>query len=207
LNKLLRLLETLPRLFGDEQLNGSRILIARYIFSALLVRFAQYLLAICFDLNTVLPTDVHAFLGERLTFGDQPATRSRELVEGTLKWVERALKEKNVELPNEISSARLYARPSYTDEMIHLLERILDRANEARYLPLAAEVMQFGSEEVETQFPHLRAAARAGEGLAALAKAFLVRTFSLPPTLTDPVRNQMKGSADKQLSPSARENG
>src|SRR5262249_36285705 len=154
-------------------LNKEQMLCARYTFSTLLVRFSHQLLGVCLDVSTILPTDMKKYLLERLTFGDQDPKFATSLIHGTVQWIEKALKEEGITLPQSTDINRLYAAPTYGDEFAELAQRLLNQSNEARYLPIAMEVQEFGHRDIEAKIPRLRAAAAAGDSLAALVKGFV----------------------------------
>jgi len=177
LNKLLRLITDLSRYY-DAALDGDRELCARYVFSALLVRFAQYLRAICEDSSRVLPTEIEKYLTNRLTFGDQDPGQAMDFTKATVEWLRRALTANRLKMPSEIDTARLHRPPEYTPDFVQLVRRLLDQTQDARTLPLAVERMQFGSESDDVLLRY-KAAANSAEGLAALARAFIARTFKV----------------------------
>jgi hypothetical protein len=189
LNKLLRLIRQLSHYY-DATLQGDCELCARYVFSALLVRFAQYLLAICEDASRVLPTEIEKYLTNRLTFGDQDPDQAMDFTKATVEWVRRALTANRLKMPNEIDTARLHTPPEYTPEFAQLVRRLLDQSQDARYLTLAVERMQFGSPN-DDALVRFKAAANSAEGLAALVRAFIARTFKVATKLAAPVRGDL----------------
>ena len=186
LNKLLRIITQLSRYY-DAGIDGDRELFARYVFSALLVRFAQYLLAICEDASRVLPTEIDKYLTNRLTFGDQDPAQAMDFTKATVEWVRRALTANRLKMPSEIDTARLHTPPGYTPEFVQLVKRLLEQSQEAPYLPLSVERMQFGL-DADDALARYKAAAHSAEGLAALVRAFVARTFKVAPKLAAPVR-------------------
>jgi hypothetical protein len=189
LNKLLRLITNLSRYY-DAALGDDRELCSRYVFSALLVRFAQYLLAVCEDSSRVLPTEIEKYLTNRLTFGDQDPGQAMDFTKATVEWVGRALTANRMKMPSEIDTARLHRPPEYTPDFVHLIRRLLDQSQDARYLPLAVERMQFGTESDDALLRY-KAAANSAEGLAALVRAFIARTFKVASKLAAPVRGDL----------------
>lgn len=189
LNKLLRLVTELSQYY-DTPLDDDRGLCARYVFSALLVRFAQYLLAICEDSSRVLPTEIEKYLTNRLTFGDRDPGQAIHFTKATVEWVRRALTANRLKMPTEIDTARLHTPPEFTSELVQLVRRLLDQSQEARYLPLAIERMQFGSPSDDVLLRY-KAAANSAEGLAALVRAFIARTFKVSSKLAAPVRGDL----------------
>lgn len=185
LNKLIRLLNDIGRQFDGYDVHQA--LCARYLFSALLVRLSQYLLGICADVAGIMPADMDKYLTNRLTFGDQDPAQAMNLTHGTVEWIREMLRAKEIVLPGDIDAARLHTAPTYAPELVTLVRRLLDQSQEARYLPLAVERMQFG-QDGDDKLVRLRAAAGSAESLAALLKAFTARTFKLPNALTTPVR-------------------
>ena len=205
LNKLLRLIVALAEEYPKVRSDLHRELCSRYVFSALIVRFCQYLLDVCYDLTRIPTTEIAGYLQQRLTFGDQDPERAGKLIEATVDWIRQSLKKHGIALPPEVDVGRLYESPSYAGEFVELTNRLIRKSNEARYLPIAMEVSQFGSSEVLAKFPRLRAAASAGETLAAMVKGFVNRTFSIPKELTKPIADQLKAtyhSTSGQLSKS-----
>jgi len=189
LNKLLRLITQLSHYYHTV-LEDDRELCARYVFSALLVRFAQYLLAICEDSSRVLPTEIEKYLTNRLTFGDQGPGLAMDFTKATVEWVRRALTANGMKMPTEIDTARLHAPPEYTPEFVQLVRRLVDQSQDARYLPLAVERMQFGSQSDDVLVRY-KAAANSAESLAALVRAFISRTFKVSSNLAAPVRGDL----------------
>ena len=146
LNKLFRLIEEISKIHDIGALDRDQQLCARYVFSALLVRLSQFVLAICADVGSIMPVEIGEYLSSRLTFGDQDPTQSADLTRATVAWVSEGLRTKGIAMPLEIDPARLQSAPPYTAEMVSLVRRFLDQSHEARYLPLAVERMQFGLE-------------------------------------------------------------
>lgn len=180
LNRLFRCLQVLGEEFPKVKDDSDKALCYRYCGSSALVRLAQYLLAVCLEVTAVASSDLKAHLTERLTFGDQDPRRVADIVGSTVEWVRRALATKGGTLPPEIDVSRLYAPPSYCDEFAELILRLLDKPDEAIYLPVALEVTLFDDRERLGGFPRLQAAASAGDGLAALVKGFIVRSMGIP---------------------------
>lgn len=191
LNKLMRYLQTISKEYAKSS-NEHHILFCRYLVSALLVRLCQYLLAVCYDVSRLPTTDMADYLTQRLSYGDQEPERVSGLIEGTVDWVKKALGEKGIALPPEIDVGRLYEAPPYTKEFLALINRLLQQSNEARYLTIAMETSQFDTSVITEKFPRLRAATNAGDSLASLVRAFVIRVFSVPKELTDPLINDLK---------------
>lgn len=187
LNKTFRLFETLATKYQGEGVSHEQDLCSRYIFGALLVRLSQQLLAVCLDVTTVLPADVKKYLLDRLIFGDQDPALATGLIQRTVDWIDRALRDKGAELPPSVDVSRLAAPPSYGEEFVQLIHRLIVQSNDARYLPVAMEVSEFGHDEIEQKLPRLRAAAAAADGLAALVRGFVIRAFSIPSKLAEPI--------------------
>jgi hypothetical protein len=190
LNKLLRMIEEVARLVDAGGLDNDQILCAKYLFSALLVRLSQYVLAICEDVGTIMPVEIESYLTQRLMFGDQDAFQATELTKATVAWVRESLQVKGIAMPSEIDPGRLNVPPPYAPEVVSLVKRLLDQSQEARYLPIAVERMQFGL-EADDKLPRLRMAAGAGDTLAALLKAFVARAFKVSATLAAPVHAEL----------------
>jgi hypothetical protein len=195
LNKTLRMFSSLSVQAQRNGLNVEQSLCAQYTFSALLVRLTHQLLGVCLDVSTILPTDMKRYLLERLTFGDQDPKLATGLIHGTVQWIDRALKESGAGLPSSIDVSRLYAPPAYGEEFVELIHRLLSQSNEARYLPIAMEVQEFGHRGIEQKISRLRAAAAAGESLAALVKGFVIRAFAPPPRLIESIGTALESSA------------
>jgi hypothetical protein len=194
LNKLLRLIKELSRAYDDIRRDAHGKLFARYLFSALLVRLCQYLLAVCQDAMRLPATDVRNYLDQRLTYGDQDPKYISGLIDGTVKWVKQALDKEGKILPPEIDVGRLYEVPPYAAEFFELTNRLLQQSNDARYLTIAMETSQFGIPDVTTKFPRLQVAAMAGDSLAAVVKGFVLRTFSVPGSLAMPVSSDLRAT-------------
>jgi len=191
LNIMLRLFQSISTgyngIIPDRELN----LCYRYVFSALLVRFAQYLLSICFDVSGIPPSDTKEYLFKRLTFGDQDPSYASSLIQSTIEWVNRTLNQRGIPLPAEIEVGRLYEPPPYAEEFVQLILNLFQKSNEARYIPIAMEAIQFGDPSTESHFPRLKAAMTAGESLSAFVKGFVIRTFSVPKKLSDPIKTDL----------------
>lgn len=93
-------------------------------------------------------------------------------------------------MPEEIDLARLQIPPTYSKEFAALTEEILGHSTEARYLVLATEREQFGA-QADDKLSRLRAAANNGGRVAAYLKGFVVRAFSIPSGLADPVHDDL----------------
>lgn len=192
LNRLIRYLQLISKEY-EKSSDEHRKLFCRYLISALLVRLCQYLLAVCHDVSRLPTTDVANYLSQRLTYGDQEPERVSGLIEGAVDWVKKGLEKKGIALPPEIDIGRLYEAPPYTKEFIELIDRLLQQNNESRYLTIAMEASQFGTEESIKKLPRLKAAANADDSLAALVKGYIIRVFSVPKELTDPIAKDLKG--------------
>ncbi len=198
LNKLFRLIREISKAYVSEGLDDHQRLCARYSFSALLVRLSQYVLSICADVASIVPLQVEDYLSDRLKFGDQDPKQATDMMEATVKWVRESLRFKGVKVPPEIDTDRLQPTPRYTAELVSLIRCLLDQSQEARYLPLAIERMQFGL-EADDELPRYRAAAVSGDSLAVLLKGFVGRMFRAPNALAMPVREDLM----KAYTPSA----
>lgn len=194
LNKLLRLIRELSRDYDRIRPDLHGQLCARYLFSALLVRLCQYLLAICQDVMRLPATDLRNYLDQRLIYGDQDPGHISGLIDGTVKWVKQALEKEGKALPPEIDIGRLYEAPPYAAEFFELTNRLLQESNDARYLAIAMETSQFGTPDVTSKFPRLQTAAMAGDSLAAVVKGFVLRAFSVPGSLAMPVSNDLRAT-------------
>jgi len=194
LNRLLRLLDECSRRYEKIKNNRDQELCSRYVFSALLVRFTQYLLAICLDLETILPTDIKGYLINRLTFGNQDPSHISELMHGTIDWVKQGLNAKGITDIPPMDLERFYAPPSYAEEMVELVEKLLQQNNDSRFLVVSMEVSQFGVLDVVNKFPLLKSASATGDGLTAFVKGFVVRTFSTPTRLVEPLTRDVIAS-------------
>jgi hypothetical protein len=113
-----------------------------------------------------------------------------DFTKSTVEWVRRALTANRLRMPSEIDTARLHRPPEYTPDFVQLVRRLLDQSQDARYLPLAVERMQFGSESDDVLLRY-KAAANSAEGLAALVRAFIARTFKVASKLAAPVRGDL----------------
>lgn len=204
LNRLLRsfnlLAEAYPRLQGDRD----KALCCRYCTSALLVRFGQYLLSVCLDVDAVDRSEMSGYVIERLTYGDQEPGHVQGLVRSTVEWVREGLAEKGVPLPAQVDVARLYDPPRYGEEFVELIRWLLQRADEARFLPIALEVSQFDDGSSLEPLPRLKVAAEAGDNAAAIVKGFIVRALSVPKERLDGVgvdlRNHYKKGPTRKAS-------
>lgn len=197
LNRLFRLLNELGRQF--EGYDPDQALCGRYVCSALLVRLSQYLLGICADIAGIIPTEVDKYLTNRLTFGDQDPAQAMNLTQATVSWMRELMRARDIVMPNGIDANRLHTPPPYAQEVVTLVRRLQEQSQEARYLPLAVERMQFGL-EADDKLVRMRAAAASADSLAALLKAFAARSFKLPNTLTAPMRTDL-GSRYKTAPP------
>lgn len=192
LNRLLRLIGEIARGYEGTRSDQNRELCSRYLFSALLVRFCQYLLAVCQDVARLPLTDIGNYLCQRLTYGDQDPAHVSGLIKATVDWVKQELGKKGVTLPAETDLSKLYEPPQYIDAFIELTNRLFEQSYESRYLTIATETIQFGGSEIDSNFPKLKGAATAGDALAALVKGFVIRTFSVPKALAEPVARDMR---------------
>jgi len=193
LSRLLRLLSQISLEYKTGDKPKDWIIAAKYASSALVVRLAQYLLAVCHDVTRVPVSDVNGYLAQRLTFGDQDPRRAMGLIQSTIAWIEQGLQHAGTALPNTINAERLSTPPSYAWEFISLIHRVLEHSNEARYLPIAVETAQFADSETLQVFPRLKAASAAGDHLAALAKGFVVSGLSVEKSLLDSVYEELIG--------------
>jgi hypothetical protein len=194
LSRLLRLFShvSAEHKAGDKPIDWT--VAAKYTCSALLVRLAQYLLAVCHDVTRVPVSDVNGYLYQRLTFGDQDPERAMGLIKNTIAWVEQGLRHTGTSLPSTIDIERLSTPPSYAGEFVSLIQRLLKHSNEARYLPIAVETAQFADIETLKAFPRLKAAASAGDTLAALTKGFVIAALPVEKPLVDSVREDLQRS-------------
>lgn len=191
LNRLFRILKGLSDLSRDSASSISNNVSSRYVTSALLVRLSQYLLAMCHDVSCVPVSDLHSYLQSRLIFGDQDAIRARGLVDNTARWISHALKDRNIAMPIEVDLDRLFQPPKYADSLTSLIQMLLMSPIEARYLPLAIDTMQFGSEGETEQLIRLRAAYRAALDIALRVKGFAIASLGIEPSLLTPVRKEL----------------
>ena len=187
LNRLLRMLKDLSDIPDETSAKVGRSVIARYSASALLVRLSQYLLTVCLDVSRVPVSDLHSYLLSRLMYGDQDPRRARGLVQGTVDWMSRALKDTGISIPPEVDSNRLFRPPVFSEGLVALIQKLLVAPNEARYLPVAMETEQFGKEKEINQFPRLRSAWHTGRDLAALVKGFAVASLGINASLLTPL--------------------
>ena len=192
LNKLLRLISDVARQYERTYSDRNRELCSRYCFSALLVRLCQYLLAICHDVSRLPVTDVGTYIYQRLVYGDQDPERTSGLIDGTVVWIKQGLEKKGIPMPPEIDVGRLYEPPQYAPDLLELINRLLQQSHEARYLPIAMEATQFSAPELVGRFPRLKAAAMVGDSLAAIVKGFVIRAFSIPKGLTEPMIDNLR---------------
>ena len=194
LNKLLRLIADVARQYERRYSDINLELCSRYCFSALLVRLCQYLLTICYDVSRLPVTDVGPYIHQRLIYGDQDPERTSGLIDGTVVWIKQGLEKKGIAMPPEIDVGRLYEPPQYTADLLELINKLLQQSHEARYLPIAMEAMQFSTPELVGKFPRLKAAAMAGDNLAAIVKGFVIRAFSIPKGLTEPMIDNLRAA-------------
>ena len=189
LNHLLRMLKELSDVCVEESPKGVKSIGARYAASALLVRLSQYLLAVCHDVSRVPVSDIQSYLKNRLAFGDQDPERARGLVQSTVGWMSQALIERGIAVPREVDPSRLFQPPRFSEGLISLVQKLLVAPNEARYLPIALETDQYGSEQSTVDFRRLRSAWQTGRDLAALVKGFAVASLGVDSSLFTPLRD------------------
>lgn len=189
LNKALRILEELAGRYPALKVDPDKSRAARYIFSALLVRLAQYTMAVSADVLSVPRIEREGYLSRRLTFGDQHPEQSSRMISMTIEWMKRALSAKGIPFPAEIDLARIQAPPSYAKEFAALIEETLAHSTEARHMVLAMEREQFGTPS-DDKLSRLRAGANSGSRLAAYLKGFIVRAFSMPNGFADPIHDE-----------------
>ena len=194
LNRLFRFMDGLSKQYDRMHSNRDQTLCARYCFSGLIVRLSQYLLSICSDVTRLPATDVKAYLTQHFTYGDQDPERTSALIKSIVDWVKHGLEKKGIPLPTDIDPSRLFEAPAYTPDLLELIDRLLQQGDEARYLTIAVEAMQFSTPTTVSKFPKLLAAATAGSNLAALVKGFAIRAFSTPTELAEPVDEGLKAA-------------
>jgi len=190
LNKALRIFGELAKRYPSLTLDSDKNWAARYLFSALLVRLAQYSMAVCADVLPLPRTDRGSYLARRLTFGDQQPEQAAGLISMSIEWMKRSLSNRGITLPEEVDLARVQTPPTYSKEFAALTEEILDHSTEARYLVLATEREQFGA-QADDKLSRFRAAANNGGRVAAYLKGFVVRAFSIPSGLADPIHDDL----------------
>jgi hypothetical protein len=190
LNRALRLFEELAKRYPTLKADSDKRHAARYLFSALLVRLAQYSIAACADVLPIPRTDRGNYLTRRLTFGDQQPEQAAGIISISIEWVKRSLAARGMTLPEEIDLSRVQAPPAYAREFAALIEEILAHSTEARHLVLATEREQFGT-QLDEKLTRFRAAANSGSRIAAYLKGFVLRAFSIPNGLADPVHDDM----------------
>ena len=187
-NRLLRLFEELSNSSQETRRPDPGIIYRRYAASSLLVRLCQYLLAVCHDVSRVPVSDLRTYLVNRSLFGEQDPARARGLVQDTVDWMSKALKNRDMVLPPEIDSNRLFQPPGYSAGLISLVEKLLGSPSEARYLPIAMETEQFAKEQDTELFPRLRSAWGAGRDLTLLVKGFAIASLGIDASLLTPLR-------------------
>ncbi len=192
LNRLLRTLQLLSNESTRLATETDSMLSCRYTASMLLVRLSQYLLAICHDVSRVPVSDLDKYLFDRLVFGDQDAERSRVIVQNTVQWMSRALNERQVAVPTEINTNRLFKPPTYSEALVELIRILLRNPHESKYLPIAMDTEQFGDEDELSNFPRLRLARNAGRGLVELTKGFAVASLGIRPEVISPIRTDLQ---------------
>lgn len=191
LNRLLRLLKALSEESGGKASDKVSADGIQYCASALLVRFCQYLLAICRDVSRVPISDLHSYLLSRLTYGDYEPRRVRGLVQTTVEWMSQALRDQGLTVPREVDSNRLFRPPSFCDGLVALVQRILSTPNDARYLPIAMETEQFGTKEENDTLPLLSSAWNVGKDLISLVKGFAVASVGVDTDLLSPLKETL----------------
>ena len=188
LNQLLRILKDLSEVYDHTAPMEARRLYVRYSASALLVRLSQYLLAVCLDVSRVPVSDLHSYLLSRLTYGDQDPNHVRGLVTSTVEWIAQALKERGMEIPPEADDTRLFRPPEFSQGLVGLTQKILIAPHEAKYLPIAMEVEQFGKKEEAAVFPRLGTAWQLGRDLATLVRGFAIASLGVNAAILTPLR-------------------
>ena len=113
-----------------------------------------------------------------------------------------------MELPPEADIRRLFRPPSFAEGLVGLTEKLLSAPNEAKYLPIAMEVEQFGTAEEPDLFPRLGSAWKAGRDLVALVRAFSIASLEVDRALLSPIgvtRASVEDStAQEQIEPDGR---
>ena len=203
LNRLLALLSQLSEVANKTNPTKAKAANIRYSVSALLVRLCQYLLAVCYDVSRVPVSNLHSYLANRLTFGDQDPERARGLVQSTVSWMGQALKQRGMTIPPEVDTSRLFQPPTYSDGLVSLVEKLLGAPNEARYLPIAMDTHQFGTDQDTEKLPRLRSASNAGSDLVALVKAFAIASVGLDSAVLTPLGQE--AAADRKMVQGAKE--
>ena len=190
LNRLLRLLRSLSDTYEKAIHTESKTLCVRYTASALLVRLSQYLLAVCLDVSRVPVSDLQSYLGNRLTYGDQDPEQASGLVRSTVDWMSQALRERGSTIPSEADATRLFVAPRFSEGLVALIQKLLVTPNEAKYLPIAMEVEQFGKVGEADLFPRLGSAWRTGSHLAALVRGFAIASLGVKAPVLEPLRQE-----------------
>lgn len=193
LNRLLRYVNSIGEFNrGGDLRRAEAVGASRYGLSALLVRLAQYLIFVCYDVSVLQRSDIPAYLAGRLTFGDHDPEQSRDLLEGGLRLARASVEAAGQRMPS-LDTSRLMSPPPWTDTFNALVFRLLDGSNEVRYLPVATEALQFDTEDSIKKFQRLSSAVKAGAELAALVKGFLVQAYGLPQAILEPLPAVMVG--------------
>ena len=195
LNQALRTLQVLSGLARISTPDLGCGLSIRYVASAILVRFSQYVLAICHDVSRVPISDIAKYLEDRLSFGDQDPQRLRAVIGNTVMWTEQLLREKGISVPPDLSPDHMFQPPDHAQGLVGLIRELLSLPHEAKYLPISMETEQFGNELGLASFPRLRSAANAGKGLTQLSKAFLVASMGIDSSVIAPVRIELESNA------------
>ena len=94
-----------------------------------------------------------------------------------------------------VDSNRLFDPPVFAEGLISLVGKLVDAPNEARNLPFAMEVEQFGKNEDFVRFPRLLATWKAGRDLALVVKGFAIAALGVDATLLSPLRFEMPVSS------------
>ena len=192
LNRLLGFLNSLSDEPDNDDQNELGKLTTRYAVSLLLVRLSQYLLAVCHDVSRVPLSDIESYLLNKLTFGDQDSIRARKLIQTSIDWMSQALKDRNMSVPPEVNAHRLFQPPPYSDGLVALIQKLLAAPNEARYLPVAMDTIQFGMEKDITAFPRLQNAMRFAKDLVALVRGFTIASLGVESSLLIPIRKELQ---------------
>jgi hypothetical protein len=203
LNRLLRLMGRIAQASEGVELPPALLQVIRMAVSYGLVRLSHYLLNTCQDLIIRQPLDRSEFLSDRLVFGNQNAVQMRLLTERYMRMMKSAFDQYGIEPPARWEADFMLQTPKYQEALLETIQRLLTNPEQAIYLPLAMELMQFGFEPeprgvVET-------AVEAGRPAVETVKALLTQEFSVPHDLLQPPDVMILDSLVKSLKPSKKD--
>jgi hypothetical protein len=192
LNRSFRLMMEMSSRSIVEPYRSSEVLTLamRYWCSAMLVRLATVVLAVCRDIVFLPETGRRDYLSMRLTVGDQDHKQIRGLIESFIRLTKTTLDQHGVRPSFQINADRLLVKPDWVDSFVAFIEYLFKHSDTAIFMPISCEAEQFVARSSLTSFPHLEQKVEAGSESSSLLKAFLVQGLGIRRELLDPFPSQ-----------------